>query len=374
MRQPSPRPAREPFRRIFNRQIQITYKALLRLLRQHPASVRPLLRVIRRQNAAARARPRNLTAGIPVPPLIIVSTTEACNLRCAGCYAQALIREPAAQLPEARIRSVVAEAADLGVSAMLLAGGEPLLQTAWLDALASHSQMAGLVFTNGTLLRGSWLDWFDRQRQILPIVSVEGGDQLTDQRRGAGVAGLIRQNLQLLKERGIPYGLSITLNRQNLAEAQSAAFIGEAIGRGCRLFLFVEYVPVEEGTEDLALTQPERLDFIRWTETAGRQFAAHFMIFPGDEEPYGGCLASARGFVHITASGDLEPCPFAPYSDSSLQTLSLAEALRSNLLRQVREQHHLLQEGRGGCALWQNRAWLAGLQAKAAQTADPDPS
>ncbi len=57
-----------------------------------------------------------------------------------------------------------------------------------------------------------------------------------------------------------------------------------------------------------------------------------FVVFPGDEEQFGGCLAAGRGFVHVGPDGSLEPCPFAPYSDVSLKTTPLREALGSKLL------------------------------------------
>jgi MoaA/NifB/PqqE/SkfB family radical SAM enzyme len=43
----------------------------------------------------------------------------------------------------------------------------------------------------------------------------------------------------------------------------------------------------------------------------------HLFAVPWDEEEQGGCLASGQGFVHISAAGALEPCPFAPYSDTN---------------------------------------------------------
>jgi len=78
-------------------------------------------------------------------------------------------------------------------------------------------------------------------------------------------------------------------------------------------------------------------------------------------EEMGGCLASGRGFVHISAEGNLEPCPFAPYSDTSLKDLTLKDALSSEFLRKIRENHQNLKETKGGCALWENRQWVASL-------------
>jgi MoaA/NifB/PqqE/SkfB family radical SAM enzyme len=91
------------------------------------------------------------------------------------------------------------------------------------------------------------------------------------------------------------------------------------------------------------------------------KYPALFIAFPGGEEEMGGCLASGRGFVHISPDGNLEPCPFAPYSDSNLKDMSLKDALDSRFLRKIRQNHHNLKETRGGCALWENRAWVQSL-------------
>ncbi len=95
-----------------------------------------------------------------------------------------------------------------------------------------------------------------------------------------------------------------------------------------------------------------------------RRFNAVFIAVPWDEEEQGGCLASGRGFVHISASGDLEPCPFAPYSDASVRSSPLREALQSRFLRAMRENHALFAETEGGCALWKNKEAVEALLAR----------
>jgi MoaA/NifB/PqqE/SkfB family radical SAM enzyme len=89
-----------------------------------------------------------------------------------------------------------------------------------------------------------------------------------------------------------------------------------------------------------------------------------FIVFPGDEEQFGGCLAAGRGFVHIGPDGSLEPCPFAPYSDTSVADVPLKEALASHLLKAIRDNHGELKETRGGCALWRQREWVESLVSK----------
>jgi MoaA/NifB/PqqE/SkfB family radical SAM enzyme len=66
--------------------------------------------------------------------------------------------------------------------------------------------------------------------------------------------------------------------------------------------------------------------------------------------------------------GSLEPCPFAPYSDTNVRESSLKDALQSELLARIRAGHDRLQETSGGCALWANREWVRSLLPKS-QTA-----
>jgi MoaA/NifB/PqqE/SkfB family radical SAM enzyme len=91
-----------------------------------------------------------------------------------------------------------------------------------------------------------------------------------------------------------------------------------------------------------------------------KKFSAVFIALPWDEEEIGGCLSAGRGFVHISAEGNVEPCPFVPYSDTNLKDVSLKEALQSKMLSVIRENHTQLQETHG-CALWERREWVMSL-------------
>jgi MoaA/NifB/PqqE/SkfB family radical SAM enzyme len=105
-----------------------------------------------------------------------------------------------------------------------------------------------------------------------------------------------------------------------------------------------------------------------------RRFPAVFVAVPWDEEDTGGCLASGRGFVHINARGDLEPCPFAPYSDTSLKTVSLRQGLRSPFLAAMRGNHESFAETEGGCALWKRRGEVRALLASCAAAGPEGPA
>jgi MoaA/NifB/PqqE/SkfB family radical SAM enzyme len=126
------------------------------------------------------------------------------------------------------------------------------------------------------------------------------------------------------------------------------------------VFFFVEYVPFDAATEDLVVTGAQKDSLPARLAGLREKFPAVFLDFPGDEGAFGGCLASGRGFVHVNARGSVESCPFAPYSDSSIEKMPLADALGSPLLGRIR----LLQEGlghTGGCALFENREKVESL-------------
>ncbi len=345
-------------RNLFSGNIDVTLKTAANVLATYPASAAAFARLGGSLKEGQRIRDSLAEEGTEVPPLMIVSTTDTCNLACAGCYACAHQRKPEGELSDARIAEIMREADELGVRIVLLAGGEPLLSHGWMEALGAHEELVGIVFTNGTLLDDARRAWFAAHRHIIPAISVEGDAARTDARRGEGVYAQVERAMRALRAEGIPFGVSITATGENIDSVLDDALCKHYIEMGCRLFVFVEYVPVEPGTEPLVLSKADKQRLSEFAANATRRHPALFIAFPGDEEAYGGCLAAGRGFLHVSASGDVEPCPFAPFSDTNLKHTSLRKALDSALLAKVRENHHLLVEGEGGCALWHNRERL----------------
>lgn len=348
------------YKALFAGNIDFSLKTAASFLAAYPASISAFAQLGKGLKKAEERRAKLADDGIEVPPLMIVSTTEACNLACAGCYACAHGRTPEGELPDERIAEIADEASELGVSIMMLAGGEPLLSHGWLEAMGRHAEMLGIVFTNGTVFEER-RQWFLEHRHMIPVFSIEGNELQTDARRGSGVYAKVSEAMSSLRTDKVPFGLSITVTSQNIDSLLCDEFVKEYVQKGCRLFVFVEYVPVEAGSEPKVLSKADKKRLQDFAATSADRHPALFIPFPGDEDQYGGCLAAGRGFVHISASGDVEPCPFAPFSDTNLKKVSLKEALTSGFLSRVRENHHLLKEGDGGCALWHNREWLAKL-------------
>ncbi|MGE5578631.1 MAG: radical SAM protein [Bacillota bacterium] len=347
------------YREILNLSIESLLKDAAGLAIKDPSLVLYLMKILGRQKKAAADRERHAKNGLQVPPIMICSITNRCNLNCKGCYNHAQHRSVANELSADEWRRVFTEAKDLGVSIILLAGGEPLVRPEILEVAASIPDIVFPVFTNGLMVGDAFVSHL--ARNLVPVVSIEGHEDETDQRRGEGVYGLLRRTVATLRNAGAFFGLSITVTRANFDTVTSEAFVRESIDAGCRLFFYVEYVPASQGTEALVLTGKQKAGLLAAASKYRETLPGLFVAFPGDEEQMGGCVAAGRGFVHVSATGDLEPCPFSPYSDTNLRNTSLKDALRSKLLQDIRAGEDRLARAKGGCALFENREWVQSL-------------
>jgi MoaA/NifB/PqqE/SkfB family radical SAM enzyme len=340
---------------LLNRGLRIFFSEFVRVSLRRPSQAAFFARTVIWQGMAARRRARVAAEGVTVPPIVIFSITNRCNLRCKGCYAQAIRGDAPDELSADKLRGIVKEADELGVSFFVIAGGEPLTRPEIVDIARDFPHIIFLLVTNGLLLDAPLIERLKAQRNTVPVLSIEGNQAETDERRGRGVHERLQVKMAELKKAGIFFSLSFTVTRTNFDTVTDEAFVRSAINDGCRLFLFLEYTPIREGTDEWVITDGQRDAMKSLVASFRRRFPAVFIAVPWDEEEQGGCLASGRGFVHISATGDLEPCPFAPYSDANLLKVPLREALRSRFLGLMRENHGLFAETAGGCALWKNR-------------------
>jgi MoaA/NifB/PqqE/SkfB family radical SAM enzyme len=307
--------------------------------------------------AASKKRNASKASGENIPPFLIASITSSCNLHCAGCYSRCneatTDTEPVAQLSGDEWNDIFNQADDLGVSFILLAGGEPLLRRDVIEHASKHTNILFPIFTNGTYMADKYFDLFDKHRNLIPVMSIEGDENATDTRRGPGVYNKLISNMDELKERGIIFGASVTVTKDNIKEVSSDSFIKGMSERGCKLVIFVEFVPVDEGSKDLAPDDADREFLSAEIMRLRTEYPEMvFVSFPGDEKSSGGCIAAGRGFFHINSHGGAEPCPFSPYSDINVRDTSLREAINSRLFATLRDEGYLLEDHVGGCVLY----------------------
>lgn len=306
--------------------------------------------------------------GVDVPPFLICSIATACNLHCKGCYARTNgiaadnAEDQKPSLSPDQWKTIFEEAASLGINFALLAGGEPMMRKDILERVAEVEDMVFPIFTNGTLIGPTYISFLKQHLNMIPVISIEGMEQATDERRGKGMYKRAMMSVDMLHQEDLFFGTSITVTTENFDLVTSDAFVDHLQELGCKLVIYVEYVPTDPGTEYLVLSEEDiqRMEAVQERQTE-RYKGMIIISFPGDEKLLGGCLAAGRGFFHIGPDGSAEPCPFSPFSDSSVLDLGVKGALASPLFRKLRDAHLVGGEHTGGCALYEHREEVEAL-------------
>lgn len=327
---------------------------------KNPKETLFLAKFARSSAKATKIRNEYDKKGINIPIFLIASITSNCNLHCAGCYSRANSicsdETPQDQLTGEEWEDIFSQSRDLGINFIVLAGGEPMLREDVILKASKFPEILFPIFTNGTMMNEDYFKLINKNRNLVPVFSIEGDEEITDSRRGDGVYNKLIDSMNTMRDNNLIFGASITVTKDNLDYALSDEFIDNLYKLGCKVLFFIEFVPVDESAADLALTDSQRehlmseIDSLRENHTE-----MLFMSFPGDEKESGGCLAAGRGFFHINSHGGAEPCPASPYSDINVRDTSILESLESNLFKSLREGDILMDHHEGGCVLFENK-------------------
>lgn len=293
-----------------------------------------------------------------VPPVLILSVTMRCNLECRGCYSRNYPADD--ELSPQELDRLLVDAEQLGVGFVVLTGGEPLLVNGLLELLSRHPRITFLLYTNGTRIDPSNSRIMYRMGNAVPLLSIEGTEPQTDERRGAGTYAVVVQAMRYLKEAGAFFGFSAMVTDENLDVLGSDTFIDDMIGRGCKMGYYVNYVPCVKNARANLVPELRRQTWFHEQVVRFQQSKRIVLVhMPDDEYAIGGtCMAAGRGFLHINAQGYVEPCPFSHIATHTLRTASLKECLKSDLFSYIRGRPELLKKPKLGCALYENRVTL----------------
>lgn len=346
--------------------VEAIVKDTLKATLKNPKESAFMARFAAASRKASKRRLQLEEEGLHVPGFLIASITSACNLHCAGCYSRcndATVDEaPVAQLSAEEWQKIFREADDLGVSFIMLAGGEPLLRRDIVEAAGEMSNIIFPIFTNGTFINERYFKLLDEKRNLIPVLSIEGGKEITDERRGRGIYDILMKNMNRFQEKGLIFGASITVTTENIREVTSEAFLETLMEKGCKLIIYVEFVPVTDEAQYLAPGEEERTYMAGAMEHLRSVYPESVLLsFPGDELAMGGCMAAGREFFHINSHGGAEPCPFSPFSDVNIRDTSLREAIASPFFQSLKDEGLLSEDHVGGCVLFTKRDRVAQL-------------
>jgi SynChlorMet cassette radical SAM/SPASM protein ScmF len=193
--------------------------------------------------------------------------TEGCNLACCHCWlAPYHEKGPAVRpcLPADLFRKIVQDAKPLGLSAVKLTGGEPLLHPHFRELLSIIGQ-EGLelnIETNGVLCSPDIAAEIGKIPKAFVSVSIDGADARThDGIRGVtGAFEEAWQGVTHLVQAGVRPQIIMCLMRRNMDQIESLVRMAEDMGAESVKFNVVQ--PVARG-EKLLNALPDISDIIQ---------------------------------------------------------------------------------------------------------------
>lgn len=264
-----------------------------------------------------------------IPWAILLDPTSACNLHCTGCWAADYGHQ--LNLSYDDIDSIINQGTELGVHVYIYTGGEPLVRKKDLIKICeAHPDCAFLCFTNSTLIDADFAEEIARVKNFIPIISAEGDEAATDGRRGEGTYKKVDTAMGILKDRGLPFGVSICFTSANCDSVCTEEYYDWLISKGVLFAWIFTYMPVGKNSPAELIPTPEQREKLYHFNHRMRSEKPLFTLdFQNDGEFVGGCIAGGRRYLHINAAGDVEPCVFIHYSNANIHDVSLLDALRS---------------------------------------------
>lgn len=333
-------------------------------------------------------------------PLLTLYLTERCNSRCITCD---YWRHGRADMSLATVKNLLPALSQLQTEAVLISGGEPLLNREWLQ-IAQTLQDAGIklwLLTSGLALA----------KHVRPVaqlfdavtVSLDGTCPATYAAiRGVDAFDKVCQGISAAADAGIPLNLRVTVQRANYRELPGFIDLARRLGASQVSFLAVDvanphaFARTDGDLSDLALTSedlPVLKDLIaRVCAEHAASFASRFVaespqklhrlldyfsaVAGQGEYPPVRCNAPEFSAV-LESKGRLRPCFFID-SPSDSVTGGLRDALNHAPMQALRQD---IKAGRRVecqtcvCSMWrpldEGGALFASLGARAPTRAEP---
>jgi radical SAM protein with 4Fe4S-binding SPASM domain len=223
---------------------------------------------------------------------------------------------------------IIGEAKSLwGIPLVVFSGGEPLAYRSQgkdvIDLMQGHRDCMYLMFTNGTLIDRDMAERMAEIGSLTPAISVEGLRERTEERRGQGTFERILGAMDQLRRVGVPFGISVTVSRDNCDEVLSDEFLDLYFGEQGAFYGFLfHYMPIgRSSTLEWMPTPEQRMALWRrsWDVIANKKI---FLFDFWNSGPLvQGCISAGRegGYIYIDWNGKVMPCVFAPYSVANIQ-------------------------------------------------------
>ncbi len=262
---------------------------------------------------------RRLKKGQVFPPFLYISITNGCNLRCRGCWVDVGSEQAMISLEE--MDRLISVSRRHGNSFFGILGGEPFMHPGLIDILEAHRDCYFQIFTNGHFITDSVASELRRAGNVTPLVSVEGLQLVSAERRGrwdvldktlAGIDACVRNRLIT--------GVTTSVCQNNYDELVNEAWVDELIRRGVHYVWYTTYRPVgPDPAPELALRPEQVLGVRRFVRELRNKKAIGVVDAYWDHKGRALCPAATGVSHHIGPWGDIEPCPIVQFARENIR-------------------------------------------------------
>jgi MoaA/NifB/PqqE/SkfB family radical SAM enzyme len=296
------------------------------------------------------------------PPFLYVSVINSCNLRCQGCWVDVAAKQSKIEVDS--MNRLITEAKAMGNSFFGILGGEPFMHPEILEILGNHRDCYFQVFTNGHFITDEVARKLREFGNVTPLVSVEGNEIVSDERRGrGGVLSKTMEGLQNCLKHKVMTGVCTSLCQTNF-DLLSEKWLDRLIEMGVFYTWFHIYRPVgPDAKAELALTPEQQLECRKFVVEMRAKKPIVIVDAYYDGEGRALCPA-ATGFTHhISPWGDIEPCPIIQFAKESIHDeRPLREVFQESAF--LRDFRQTAAEHTRGCIVLERPDLLEGLAAR----------
>ncbi len=268
-----------------------------------------------------------------IPAVATIAVNKLCQCECQHCSAVFYNHKAQADLDFEVLKRALLEAVELGVSHLLLLGGEPLLRKDLADLVASvpKHQSTVCLFSNGEYLSLAKCKALAEAGLMGVFVSLDSTDPETHNRlrRRPRLFHKALQGIENLQKSGIAVALSSYLSPQNLKEGHLEAMMDLGKKLEVQEVTFFDAIPSGRWLqEESCLLQDEDRKKILKLVLLYRKKADYPGITAQSTltSPEGSafCFAANTQF-YLSAQGDLSPCDFTPLTVGRYPDFSIAD-------------------------------------------------
>jgi MoaA/NifB/PqqE/SkfB family radical SAM enzyme len=217
-----------------------------------------------------------------------------------------------------------------------------------------------LAFTNGTLVDEAFAQAIADAGNFFLAFSIEGFEEATDFRRGAGTYKQVVEGMRHMKAVGAPFGFSACYHAKNAEAVGDEEFLDFLIAQGCMFGWYFTYIPLGKNADtDLIANADQRSYMFHWLRKMREKKPVFLLDFWNDGQYTNGCIAGGRSYLHINAAGDVEPCAFIHYSNVNIRDVPLLDALRSPIFMEYKKHQPFNENHLRPCPLLDNPDALA---------------